>query len=449
MANESMGDAAKRKAASDCYRKGNEALEKGNWDYALDMFCTCASLVPDNVMYRQLARGTAYKKYDNNKSGAGALAKSKLIGLRGKIKKARASQDWNEVDRRAEEGLKINPWDAQLNADLGQASAEREFLDIAKFAYTCARNSEPDNKDLNWKLAELLEQRSEFTEAAKVWQHICKLDPNDGDARSRVNGALFKETTAHGGYENAENTRDVSVHIKNVLGNKGGPADAPGMSVEKDMQHAIRKEPEKVEHYLKLGHHYRQNKKLDEARETLQKALEISGGDPNVQEQIEDIELDQMRKNLQLAKERLAEHRDDESLKERVRELDLESAKRELQVYSKRIEALSEGHEPEARGRQIADAVPQVAAVDPIAAESEPAYPAEREGPVPARQVLLSRREDQARRRAVAACPPRTRERDRSPDIYRGPLPDGPHVRRAGRRPVRRVALRGGARRRL
>ncbi len=215
---------------------------------------------------------------------------------------------------------------------------EREFLEVAKFAYTCARNAEPDNKDLNWKLAEILEQRSEFTEAAKVWQHICKLDPNDGEARSRVNGAMFKETTAHGGYENAENTRNVSVHINKVLGKKDGPADAPGMSVEKDLQQAIRKEPERVEHYLKLAQHYRQNKKLDEARETLTKALEVSGGDPNVKEQIEDVELDQLRQNLMLAKERLAGNRDDDAAKEQFRELDLETAKRELQVYSKRMD---------------------------------------------------------------------------------------------------------------
>ncbi len=58
MSDSNMGDAAKRKAASECYRKGNEALEKSNWDYALDMFATCTALVPDNVMYRQLAHGS-------------------------------------------------------------------------------------------------------------------------------------------------------------------------------------------------------------------------------------------------------------------------------------------------------------------------------------------------------------------------------------------------------
>lgn len=335
----SMGEAAKKRLAGECYRKGNEALEKGNWDYALNMFSTCAAMQPDNVMFRQLARGAAYKKYDNNKSGAGTLAKGKLISIRGKVKKARANKDWDEMDKQAEEGLKVNPWDAQLNADLGEACRERgaEFLDVAKFAYSCARSADPQNKGLNRALAEVLEERSEFTEAHKVWEHICKIDPNDGEARSKATGALFKETTAHGGYEGAENTRDVAVQ-RSKLGPKAGETDAPGMSVEKDLQHAIRKEPDKVEHYLKLAHHYRQNKKLDEAHETLQKALEVSGGDPNIQEQIEDVQLDQMRHNLLLAKEHFSANKDDASAKGQYRELDKELLKRELETYRKRVD---------------------------------------------------------------------------------------------------------------
>ncbi|MBX3072262.1 MAG: hypothetical protein KF883_17305, partial [Thermomicrobiales bacterium] len=129
--NGNRSDAAKRKLAADCYRKGTEALEKKNWDYALQMFLTCVSMAMDNLMYRQLTRNTAYQKYDNNKTGAGALAKSKLITLRSKIKKARSKSEWDEADKLAEEGLKINPWDAQLNADLGEAARAREYLDVA------------------------------------------------------------------------------------------------------------------------------------------------------------------------------------------------------------------------------------------------------------------------------------------------------------------------------
>ena len=41
--NGSMGDAAKQKAAMQCYLKGNDALAKQNYDYALQMYVTCVT----------------------------------------------------------------------------------------------------------------------------------------------------------------------------------------------------------------------------------------------------------------------------------------------------------------------------------------------------------------------------------------------------------------------
>jgi tetratricopeptide (TPR) repeat protein len=335
-----MGGEARRKAAADAYRRGTEALDKGNYDYAVDCYGTCVKLVMDNVMYRQILRGAEYKKYGDNKKGAGALARSKLIGIRNRIKKARTKEDWNEVDLQAEEGLKLNPWDAALNIELGEAAIARgeDYMDVARFAIMCARNTEPENKDYNRKFAEVLEAKGEFEEAAKVWRHICKIDPNDGVARSRSMAADFEQTRTRGGYREATSTQDVAVQRAQIMGKEKGPADAPGMSEEQDLKHAIRKDPTSVEAYLKLAHFYRTNRKLEEAHVQLSKALEVSGGDRKVQEILEDVELDRMRVNVSLAKERAAAERENENLQKQAKELDTELFKRELQVLSRRIE---------------------------------------------------------------------------------------------------------------
>jgi tetratricopeptide (TPR) repeat protein len=284
-----------------------------------------------------VARGAAYKKYNDNKTGAGTFAKTKLIGIRGKIKKAKASQQWDEVDRLAEEGLTLNPWDTQLNADLGEAAQARgeDFLDVAKFAYTCARNADPKNKPLNYALANVLEARMEYDEAAKVCQHIAALDPDDSEARRRVTDLLTRKTTHEGKYDTANNTRDVAVKLNQLRPKEG---DGDELTEEQALQRAIRKEPEKVEHHLKLGHFYRSNKRLEEAGKVLKKALEVSGGDLNIQEQIEDVELAQMRHNNLLAQEKATQNPDEEVYQNRARELDSELLKRELQVLSKRVE---------------------------------------------------------------------------------------------------------------
>ncbi|MBX3438074.1 MAG: tetratricopeptide repeat protein, partial [Planctomycetaceae bacterium] len=149
--------------------------------------------------------------------------------------------------------------------------------------------------------------------------------------------AEFEAVRTRGGYQEAKSTQDVAIQ-RARLANKPGEADAPGMSVEKDLQHAIRKQPEIVENYLKLAHHYRANRKLEEADQTLRKALEVSGGDPGIQEQIEDVELDRMRANLAIAREKLAASPDEAAYQQKVQGLATELLKRELQVFSHRVE---------------------------------------------------------------------------------------------------------------
>lgn len=322
----------KNKFASDCYRKGVEAMEKQNWGLAVEMFGTCTRFVPDNVMYRQLLRKSEYKKYNDNKSGAGALSKSKLIGIKSRIKKAKAKEEWDEVDKACEDGLAINPWDVQLNVELAEAAKAREHLDVARFSYLEARNVDPSNKQLNWQLAELLEERGEYDEAASIWNHICKLDPLDGNARSKLTGAHMKKTLDRGGYEEADSTRKVMAGRSG----KGAETAAPGESQEADLKHAIRKAPDKVENYLKMADFFKRAGRLDEAHETLETGLQVSGNHADVRERLEDIELLRMNKNVELAKERASGG--DEEARNNAVELAKEYAKRRLEVLNRRVE---------------------------------------------------------------------------------------------------------------
>ena len=60
----SMSDDQKRKTAADCWRRGNEAIAKENWDYAIQMYKTSVNLCPENLTYRQQLRFAENKKYN-------------------------------------------------------------------------------------------------------------------------------------------------------------------------------------------------------------------------------------------------------------------------------------------------------------------------------------------------------------------------------------------------
>lgn len=335
----------KRKLASDCLKRATEAMGKQNWDYAVEMFMTAVKMVPDNLMYRQSLRGSERKKYKDNKTGA-SMAFLKLSSVRGRIRKAKSAKNWVELDLAAEEGLAINPWDAQFNADLGESARERGFLEIAAFAYeqATAPDGAPDNKDFLIALADIYEQRKNFTAAINTLDKVMALDPLNGAVRSKIQ-ALGADMTIHqAGYDEAKSTQEVrdtkpkqgyedSVKgdvktNKTVLG--------PGESVEADLQRMIRKEPSNVAHYQKLADYYRREGRLDESVKTYKLALDVSG-DANIREQMEDVELDMVRQNLNFAKEAAARDQNDGS-RAIVSELANELLLQEIEVFSRRVD---------------------------------------------------------------------------------------------------------------
>ncbi len=328
----------KRKLAADCWRRGNEAMSKENWDYAIQMLHQCVRFDPENLMFRQTLRGCEEKKYGGNKTGA-KMAGMKLMSVRGKIKKAQLKKDWDAVDKACEEGLQINPWDAQLNADLGTALKELGFNKVAEHAFEKAVAADPKNKDFLRALAELYEERGRYDLAGGCWERITKIDPMDGDARMRGQQAATKGVIDKGGYEDAESSKGVMADhevAKRLNIQKDGQADGPGQSEEADLQRAIRKEPDNKDHYTKLGDFYRRAGKLEESRDIYQKAVELSGGDVNIREQVEDVELDMMRKNLEIAQHKAGEG--DETAKANAAALDKELLLREIEVLRSRVE---------------------------------------------------------------------------------------------------------------
>lgn len=326
----------KRKLAAQCWRTGNDAMQNENWDYSIQMFSQCVKIEPENLLFRQALRGVEMKKYGNNKTGA-KMGGMKLMGPRGLIKKARMSKNWDAIDKAAEEGLAINPWDPQLNADVGDAAKNQGFAAVAAFAYEKAVECDGQNKEYLAVLAELYEERGDFKQAAGVWERIYRIDPMDGEARTRAQQAATKQVIDRGGYEGADSTKGVMADhevAKRLNIQAGGQVDGPGQSEEADLQRAIRKEPDAPEGYMKLAEYYRRNKQLDDALQMFEKAAEISGGDASIRELVEDVELEILEVNLRLAREKA----EGDAAKDKVKELARELLLRETEVLRGRVD---------------------------------------------------------------------------------------------------------------
>jgi tetratricopeptide (TPR) repeat protein len=215
---------------------------------------------------------------------------------------------------------------------------------MASINYNLAVKEAPESKPLLRLLALTLEAMASYKEASNYWTRIYQLDPMDSEARSKITQLGAMEVMDRGGVEDAESTQDVkhksSAYDDFDPGAQRGKQEVlgPGMSAEADLQRAIRKNPEKVEAYVQLGEFYTKQKNYAQAFEILQQAVEVSGGDANIREMLEDVEIEQLKQNYDLAKKTAAQEPDDEVHKENVQALLQELLKRQLQVLYSRVE---------------------------------------------------------------------------------------------------------------
>ena len=135
-------------AAQEWFKKGTDAMQRQNFDFAVECFTNSIKMKPEVVLFRQTKIGCSKKMYDDNGSGA-RMAGMKLMPIKGKIKKSRSKKDWKAVAENAEAGLSINPWDGPLLADLGEAAAELDWGEVSQFAWTLAVSSDPSNIPYN------------------------------------------------------------------------------------------------------------------------------------------------------------------------------------------------------------------------------------------------------------------------------------------------------------
>lgn len=341
LAGYSEDEQKKRRIALECYKKGNEALAKHNFDYSVEMFGKSVMLVPDHLHYRQVLRGSECKKYRDNGTGA-SMAFVRAAGARTKSKKARMQKNWHDLDRAGEEGLTINPWDAHFNADVGDAAAHLSYGEVAVFAYEMAVKADPKNKDYLRALARAYEHRSRYAEAISIWEKVRALDPLDTEARSKITGLNAENTIKKAGFdkENVKLPEVVQGYEQSVKGDAVDPnaAAAPGESAEDDLRHAIRKDPANVGNYLKLAELYRKELRFEESIAIYEKALQATGGDPNVRERMEDVQLDLGRRNRDLIKQTAANEPGNAGLQQQYLDVKKELLQQEITVFSARVE---------------------------------------------------------------------------------------------------------------
>ena len=106
------------------FQYGNDAVMKGNLDYAIAMYRQASKAVPDNMVYRQSLRGVERKKFANDPKKVGMLVGVKNQPILMQAKSARSKGKHHEALELCEDAFANNPWDVGAARVAAEAAEE-------------------------------------------------------------------------------------------------------------------------------------------------------------------------------------------------------------------------------------------------------------------------------------------------------------------------------------
>ncbi len=313
----------------DLYNKGFLAMERGNLDYAIDLFTRCVEMEPRFLSARKFLRAAEIKQFKAVKPSM----LSSLIGQASALPTLLKAKTQVNSGKHAEalqtlEGLfrkdPLNLSAIQLFADIAEAA---NLPELAIQALSLAKEHFPKDTHLLTRLGDLYIRNKQPRAARECFEVVCQILPNDGPALKRLKDAMAI-SSIEGGLEDAvkkgrEGYRDLIRDKKQaaLLEKEAKAVKGAGdfESLEGEYRERIRKEPENVNYRRALANLYSSNGFFEKAIETLEAAQKLAGGrDPMVDNAISAARLALFNRDLEKAAkagdaataERLTQERD-------------------------------------------------------------------------------------------------------------------------------------------
>ncbi len=331
---------ALRRRLQQQFEAGSQKSNRGEYDYATTMFAACVEGDPGNQIYLQSFLGNLYKKYGDNKKGA-ALAGVKGVGIKGSIKKSEMQKDWLGVIKTGLEALKLNPWDAGALTSMAAACEKLEFDDNRIILLQGAWKGNPTDPEVNRLLGRALRENGRFDEAMAHFRRVVQVKPGDEEAMQALRAIDAERAIKKGGFEDAQSSTDVMAdkQLQKERREGGGVQLTPEQQIERHLT----KNPADIPKYLELANLHTGNQKLEQAEKVLTRALEASGGDLQIRERLEDLQMRRAREAVDLARKQAEAERTPQAI-ELYKKMKSELNTRELEFYRGHVQRYPTQH---------------------------------------------------------------------------------------------------------
>ena len=297
------------KKARELFEKGFAAMDRGNLEYAIEMFLFALEFEPGFLDARKYLRTAELKKYKmGNNNPSTQLASSitsfpTLLVARSKLAKKPL-----QALQMAERLLRNNPVNPMFVYLLCDAAFYLNMPEVAVQTLEILRDFRPNNIEVQLRLGEAYEKNQQMSKARKVYERLVQLKPNDQQLIKKFNDATALDTLQKGKWGETTTYQDLVKDPKQarsiVQENQAVKTHAQAATLMEETEKKVALEPNNMNYRRSLANLYTRIGQFDQAIETLDEVQQLVGNtDPQVDRLISKIKLSRFQSVIKNLKE--------------------------------------------------------------------------------------------------------------------------------------------------
>jgi tetratricopeptide (TPR) repeat protein len=320
--------------AQSLFQYGNEAAQKGNFDYAIQMYRDACKILPENLLYRQALRGIERRKFHNDPSKVGMLVGARVQPIRLKVKAHKAKGKWLDVLNACEEAFVHNPWDVGSARDAAEAAEALGFKLLAQWYLESVQNEAKDAEFFRF-LAHVHEINASWPKAIAAWERVKKIDPTDENAFRQMNQLSANATIQKAGLGEAIDKRNEPAAVD--LAAELEEMKAAKLTPEERLLQTIKEVPDRVGPYLELADLYKNRSQLDEAEKLLGRGLKALPKDNTIRQAYAEVQISRLQRSIAGWTQKAKEQPNDDAVKAKLEQLSTMLNDYEVKEYKRRL----------------------------------------------------------------------------------------------------------------
>ncbi|MBI3269920.1 MAG: tetratricopeptide repeat protein [Planctomycetes bacterium] len=324
------------------FTKAEEAVQKKNYGYAIDLLQQILSIKPDDVKARQTFRGVCVRRAKEQGAPSPAMAYVKGIGPLLGMFLAGVTKNFEKKIAAAQKFLVIDPDNVTVRLALGDALRNSGHIEGAIVEVECVSTVHREDIKAARMLGQLYREKGDTPKAIECYNVVSRLAPNDREAYQALKDLLAQNTMQTGGWDTAGGSRDV-------MKDKAGAAKlAEDHKIHKSTEETEREvaeleekiaaapdDPATVKTYMKLGEVLQKSGDLERALEIFEKAYELDKVNPQIRMKVGDIQIKQYQNRL--AEAQTAAKTGDADAKELVKQIKGEMLQFQTEEFQRRV----------------------------------------------------------------------------------------------------------------